>query len=47
MIVWTEMRAKGLKMLQACVAWTDEEEVMMLKAWLRIPIFGPNFWYPN
>ncbi len=32
MIAWTEMRAKGLKEPQACVAWTNEEEVMLLKA---------------
>ncbi len=32
MIAWTEMRAKGLKEPLACVTWTDEEEVMLLKA---------------
>jgi hypothetical protein len=32
MIVWTEMRAKGLKELLAYVAWTDREEVMLLEA---------------
>ncbi len=32
MIAWTEMKVKGLKEPPACVAWTNKEEEMLLKA---------------